>query len=284
MSRPVSSRSAQDLPHAFGGELGTRLAGRRPIVFVDFDGTLSPIVAHAADAVLPPPTKVALEALAARTPVGVVSGRGMDDVAERVGLAGLCYAGSHGFEIMGPEGNRFEVEAAVAAIGALDAAERDLAPLVARGAVDQDAIEPKRFSVAIHLRNVDQATHETLHREIEAIAHAHGLRATTGRQVIDLQPDIDWHKGRAVDRILAEFGWADRDDVAPIFVGDDLTDEHGFEAIEQRGIPIIVRSAERADRPTAAHLAVDGTEEAAELLIRLSAFTPEPDGANPWLS
>ena len=76
-------------------------AGRPLTLLFDYDGTLSPIAAHPALAVLPPATREALAGLAAlpRVTVGVVSGRSLDSVRGLVGLPGLWYAGSGGMHI-----------------------------------------------------------------------------------------------------------------------------------------------------------------------------------------
>ncbi|HEY9421471.1 MAG TPA: trehalose-phosphatase, partial [Thermoanaerobaculia bacterium] len=83
-------------------EIETHLRGRRPALFLDYDGTLSPIAPRPEMATLPEPTREVLRRLAGEVPVVIVSGRGREDVAALVGLDGLAYAGSHGFDIAGP--------------------------------------------------------------------------------------------------------------------------------------------------------------------------------------
>ncbi len=83
-------------------EIAARLDGRRPALFLDYDGTLSPIAPRPELAILPEETRDLLRRLAARFPVVILSGRGREDVAALVGLDGLAYAGSHGFDIAGP--------------------------------------------------------------------------------------------------------------------------------------------------------------------------------------
>src|SRR6266446_1303616 len=80
--------------------------GRRLAVFLDYDGTLTPIVSHPAHAVLSDSTRQAVRTLAARMPIAILSGRDLDDVRRRVDIAGIVYAGSHGFDIAGPHGLR----------------------------------------------------------------------------------------------------------------------------------------------------------------------------------
>src|SRR5205823_14177431 len=76
----------------------------RVAVFLDYDGTLTPIVCHPEDAWLPESMRDVLRELGAQAPIAILSGRDLDDVRRRVDLDGIVYAGSHGFDIAGPGG------------------------------------------------------------------------------------------------------------------------------------------------------------------------------------
>src|ERR1700722_14747839 len=78
-------------------------ASGRVLLFLDFDGTLSPIVEAPDQAVMPAETRTLLQRLSHTSwcSVIIVSGRALADVRERVGLANLTYAGNHGLEICG---------------------------------------------------------------------------------------------------------------------------------------------------------------------------------------
>jgi alpha,alpha-trehalase len=78
--------------------------GRRLAVFLDYDGTLTPIVDRPELAVLDPAMQRTLEDVARRWPTFVVSGRALDDIRRLVGIDALWYAGSHGFDIASPRG------------------------------------------------------------------------------------------------------------------------------------------------------------------------------------
>ena len=86
--------------------------GKRPS-FLDYDGTLTPIVSHPEDAWLSDSMRQTLRSLAARVPVAILSGRDLDDVRGRVLVDGIVYAGSHGFDIAGAGGLRRELGAAL---------------------------------------------------------------------------------------------------------------------------------------------------------------------------
>jgi len=106
----VGSSSIADLPNALhGDELARRIGDARPAVFLDYDGTLTPIVDRPQDAVISERMREAVSGLAARCTVCVVSGRDRQVVQKLMGVHDLVVAGSHGFDIAGPRGLRKQV-------------------------------------------------------------------------------------------------------------------------------------------------------------------------------
>ena len=210
--------------------------GKRLAVFLDYDGTLTPIVSHPEDAWLSESMRQTLQSLAARVPVAILSGRDLDDVRGRVLVDGIVYAGSHGFDIAGAGGLRRELGAAYLPV--LDAAETEL-----REALDEipDAqLERKHFSVAAHYRNVNENDAFRVALAVDAVAARHReLRKMDGKKVYELLPDIDWNKGKAVLWLLETLDLA-RGKVLPIYIGDDRTDEDAFWTLKSRGIGILV--------------------------------------------
>src|SRR6266700_6833804 len=98
------ARQIGDLPHALGeGEaLARRFDDKQPAVFLDYDGTLTPIRDRPEDAVISDSMREAVRRLAERVPVGVVSGRDRRVVQELMGLDNLIGAGSHGLDSWRP--------------------------------------------------------------------------------------------------------------------------------------------------------------------------------------
>ena len=210
--------------------------GKRPAVFLDYDGTLTPIVSHPEDAWLSDSMRQTLRSLAARVPVAILSGRDLDDVRGRVHVDGIVYAGSHGFDIAGAGGLRRELGAAYLAV--LDAAESELREALAE--IPGAQLERKHFSVAAHYRNVNENDAFRVALAVDAVAARHReLRRMDGKKVYELLPDIDWNKGKAVLWLLETLG-LERRNVLPIYIGDDRTDEDAFRAIEKRGVAILV--------------------------------------------
>jgi alpha,alpha-trehalase len=246
------------VPAALADEAGlaARLAGRRPAVFLDYDGVLSPIVENPADAVLGDGMRAALRRLAARVPCAIVSGRDLDDVLGLVGEDALYYAGSHGFDLAGPAGWRETVEKGRAFLPALAAAAEALEAALAP--VPGARVERKRFSLAVHDRQVAAGDEGRVEAAVRAaIEDAPRLKASRGKKVWDVKPRVEWNKGYAVLALLEELR-LDRADVLPIYLGDDTTDEDAFRALAGRGLGLVVRDGSE-DRRTAADAALEGT-------------------------
>jgi alpha,alpha-trehalase len=130
-----------DAMHVYG-QVKELVATRRPVVFLDFDGTLSDIVEDPDSATLVDGADEALRLLAAQCPVAVISGRDLADVYERVKVDGVWYAGGHGFELIAPDGARHENAAA----GIIDTLARAALRLKEKlGEISGIAVERKRF-------------------------------------------------------------------------------------------------------------------------------------------
>jgi trehalose-phosphatase len=239
---------------------------QRLVVFLDYDGTLTPIVAHPEDAILHHQMREIVRRLASVCPVAIISGRDLADVRKLVGLDEIIYAGSHGFDIIGPDGLRKENAEAQKCLPSLDEAEANLRAKVA--AITGVQIERKKYSIAVHFRNVDPGSVSDVGPVVDSVAAQHpNLRKGFGKKVFELQPDIPWHKGCAVLWLLQALD-LDAPDVLPVYVGDDLTDEDAFDALRERGVGIVVRDE---PRPTAARYALQNTAEVGTFLSLLIA-------------
>jgi alpha,alpha-trehalase len=252
-------------------EIEARLTGRQPTVFLDYDGTLTPIVARPDLALLSDDMRKVLNGLAARCSVGIVSGRDLADVRALVGLDGIVYAGSHGFDIVGPDGLSVRHDQAAAFTAAVERATEQLHPAMA--AIGGTLVEPKRFAVAVHYRQVadgDVADVETaVDRILETVPELH---KTHGKKVFELRPRFDWDKGKAVLWLMSALGQTDADTL-PYSLGDDVTDEDAFRALGDRGITIFVGRPEK----TAANYLLDDTDQVGAFLARLTRVLDDAD-------
>lgn len=275
------NKSIRGLPFALSRRqaLTRRLAGKRIAVFLDYDGTLTRIVDKPEMAVLAPSMRAIVKALADRFPVAIVSGRDRQDVHRLVGLDSLIYAGSHGLDIAGPvAGVAYDGcgEYREMLVEAGDRLRRQLT--IVGGAL----VECKRCSVAVHYRLVPEPERPGIMAAVDAVlAEQTELRATAGNMVIEIQPKVNWNKGKAVSWILRALN-LETADVVPIFIGDDATDEDAFAAIDGRGIGVVVTGpAENhggGGRATAAGYRIDGPEEVGVFLRFLAEMNGSESG------
>jgi trehalose-phosphatase len=261
--REIVVKILDRLPSLWDDEraLRERIDGKRIVVFLDYDGTLTPIVEDHTKADLGENMRAAVADLAGVVTVGIVSGRDLDDLRNRVRLDGVFLAGSHGFDIAGPKGWHETLQKGKGFLADLDDAEKALCELLEP--IEGAAVERKKFSIAVHYRRVRDGD---VGKVEEAVDQVHGehprLRTGHGKKVLRLQPAIEWDKGRAVEWLLERLE-LDREDVVPIYVGDDVTDEDAFRRLAGRGICIAVRDDARR---TAADLALADPDDVRRFL------------------
>ena len=233
-------------------EIRLRIKNRKAAMFLDYDGTLTPIVDDPECAFLSDSMRQSLVELADLLPVFILSGRDLPDVQRLVGLRNIYYAGSHGFDIAGPEGMKFAHEKGTAFLPTLDIAERELKENL--DPTEGAWVERKKFSIAVHYRKVAESKIKSVKEAAENVVGLHqDLRLSGGKKIFELQPKIDWNKGKALLWLLGELD-LDKENVLPFYIGDDVTDEDGFRALKDRGIGVVVMDH---PRPTEALYRLD---------------------------
>ncbi|HSJ83572.1 MAG TPA: trehalose-phosphatase [Acidimicrobiia bacterium] len=261
---PALETYVDSLPSAINADLEAELGDRPPAVFLDYDGTLSAIAPTPEGAVLAEASRDVLERLARRCTVSIVSGRDRADVKGMVGLDGLYYAGSHGFDISGPDG--FSEQRGSEYRASLDAAADELEAAIA--SLEGVWVERKLAAVAVHFRQGGPGSEAAVDEAARAAAERHpDLRVAGGKKIVELRPNVDWDKGKAVLWLLEvlELG----EDVIPVYVGDDETDEDAFRALADRGIGVVVGEEHR---PTRARYALADPDEVRDFLSRLAGI------------
>lgn len=208
-----------------------------PVFFLDYDGTLTPIVDRPELAVMSEGMRDVVGRLSKRFKVAIVSGRTREDVQMLVGIKGLIYAGSHGFDISGPGISMIEPRAKET-IPLISEISRRLSQQL--GSITGILIEEKRFSVAVHYRLVEEEHLPGIKDCVEKIVTGNRpLRLMSGKKVFEILPAIDWDKGKAVRWIIRALGtsWPE---VSVVYIGDDTTDEDAFRVVRTRGAGVLV--------------------------------------------
>lgn len=258
--------------------LRARLAAGPPhrlLLFLDYDGTLTPIVRRPDSARLTSSVRRLLRLLVRSMPVVVVSGRALADLQRRVRVPGVRYVACHGLlykepgadvRWLGRRVSRKEVRRWVRAL--------EMAAMETPGAL----IEDKGLSAALHDRTVSRTGRGRLRRRaLRALAPWVQRGAVTlvrGKRVLEVRPAGPWNKGTAVARLLRE-GWARRR--LPVYFGDDRTDFDAFAALRGRGLSVRVGGRRHAAGEDAW---VPGTG-AVESVLRWLAKQVEAGGQPP---
>jgi trehalose 6-phosphate phosphatase len=198
-------------------------------VLLDIDGTLAPIVRHAADAHVPEATRSLLIEIAKRYRlVGCVSGRRATTARQIVAIGTLAYVGNHGGELLRPGATRPEVDPELAdwatrvrafAARALSGADQRLR---IRG-------EDKDVIAAFHWRGApDEDAAERAVREIAQRAQADGFAVHWGRKVLEVRPPVVLDKSIGITLLLRQAPV-----IAAMYVGDDTTDLDAFRGLHE---------------------------------------------------
>ncbi|XP_027337181.1 probable trehalose-phosphate phosphatase C [Abrus precatorius] len=257
--------------------------GKRIVVFLDYDGTLSPIVNDPDRAFMSDEMRAAVHEVATYFPTAIISGRSRDKVKDFVKLNNLYYAGSHGMDIMAPsmpvrssEGKHCDIarntngtevpfQPAKKFLPAIREILRRLENEVKeiKGAM----VEDNGFCISVHFRQVKEKDYYVLEEKVKSVLEQNPqFCLTEGKKVMEIRPSIEWNKGNAVEYFLDTLGLSSCSDILPVYIGDDRTDEDAFKVIQSRGqgYPIIVSSIPRETN------ALYSLRDPSEVLIFLS--------------
>lgn len=260
-----STSSSQPNALAQWSSISSSLAGKSLVIFLDYDGTLTPIVSEPSKAIISPEQRARVARLAAKFPVAIVTGRKMATIKQFVlgadgqsaqGLGSLYFAGSHGFDISCPSSSKGQSDKRVA---------EDYLPLLQDfyrrcssecASIAGALVEDSTFSISVHYRNCSEQDAQ----RVDAIVtknlapFAEKLVRHAGKMVYEIRPKIDWNKGKAVEYLMqlilgsaattASAAGASSSSTAaapstassssssrsfvPVYLGDDTTDEDAF--------------------------------------------------------
>jgi trehalose-phosphatase len=239
------------------------------MLFLDFDGTLTPIVATPQQAILSKETKDVLDKLSrnSRYKIAIISGRALKNIKEKVGLKNIIYVGNHGAEIEGPK-IKFASPISPRCRAILEHIKTDLEEKLSsiKGAI----LEDKGLSLSVHFRLVDKSQIP----QVKAIVHECAIlylvrskiKIKTGKMVLEIRLPLEWDKGKVVLWLLArqKFATSERPFV-PIYIGDDKTDEDAFKVLKNKGLTIFVGKP----KPSYAQYYLKNTREVTQFLKRI---------------
>ncbi|KAL5719001.1 trehalose-phosphatase [Ranunculus cassubicifolius] len=263
--------------------------GKRIVVFLDYDGTLSPIVEDPNLAFMSDTMRSAVREVARYIPTAIISGRSREKVYEFVHLTSVYYAGSHGMDIMGPVRplttsdvqNQTRLVDQQGNQGVLFQPAKEFLPVIQEiltvleektKNIPGVLIENNRFCISVHFRRVHEEDYVRLEEQVKSILKEYpNFHSTRGRKVIEIRPSIKWDKGHAVEYLLETFGFGNNSNVIPLYIGDDRTDEDAFRVLrnKKQSYPIIVSSV---PKETKALFSLRDPSEVMCFLMRLARW------------
>ncbi|OEL37787.1 putative trehalose-phosphate phosphatase 7 [Dichanthelium oligosanthes] len=251
--------------------------GKRIVMFLDYDGTLSPIVDDPDAAFMSETMRMAVRSVAKHFPTAIVSGRCRNKVFGFVKLAELYYAGSHGMDIKGPA-KASSRHAKAKAKGVLFQPASEFLPMIEEvherlvettRCIPGAKVENNKFCVSVHFRCVDEKMWGELSEAVKGVLREYPkLRLTQGRMVFEVRPTIKWDKGKALEFLLESLGFADCTNVLPVYIGDDRTDEDAFKVLRRRGQGVGILVSKHPKETTASY-SLQEPAEVMEFLLRL---------------
>lgn len=214
---------------------------QRWALFLDVDGCLLDFVDDPAAVVVSPELHDVLHALHRRLDgaLALVSGRGVDDLDRLFSMPPWPLAGLHGYDLRHDDGRRREIT-----VNPVDQARMRTAVQALAARLDGVQLEDKQHAMALHCRR-DPERLPALREAAEAVAaDLPGYELQPGNLVVEFKP-AGMDKGRVVDELMQRPPFAGR---TPVYLGDDLTDEHAFAAVNRAGgISVRVGAREPSD-------------------------------------
>ena len=250
-------------------KINGKLKNKFVVIFIDFDGTLSPIVKEHEKAFLPEETKKILHILSksSRCAIIVISGRDLKNVKKKVGIKGITYAGNHGFQIEGPK-VKLNKSVSQKYKNILRKIKNDLTMRISgiKGAF----IEDKGLSLSLHYRMVNEKKVPLVKKSFYEATNYYltdgDIEIKRGKKLLEVRPTVDWNKGSSALWLLSARKFISKDDkILPIYIGDDTTDEDAFRMLRGKGITIFVG---KSNRKSYAKYYLKNTDEVRRFLVK----------------
>jgi len=225
-------------------KLKNRISDKSILLFLDYDGTLTPIAETPEKAVISREAKDLLNKLSKKShcSVAIISGRSLSDIKTIVGIEDIIYAGNHGLEIEGPK-IKFESQVSLRLKSIIRHIYEDAVNKFSK--IKGVLIEDKGLTVGVHYRLVDEKDIQGFLSIFNEITDPYIVRdkikINSGKKVYEIKPPVKWDKGKVVLWLLARQQFISGEkNVFPIYIGDDITDEDAFRALKRKGLTVFV--------------------------------------------
>ncbi|MBI3317282.1 MAG: trehalose-phosphatase [Candidatus Omnitrophica bacterium] len=251
-------------------EVRPDLRDRDILLFLDYDGTLTPIKERPEMAKLHSEVRNILRALARQEDVqiAIISGRSLSNLEKLIRIPGLTYVGNHGLELHGPKIRHVHPSAQESKLLLHKIAMR---LKKAFGPLPGIIVENKIFTLSVHYRQLDpnkiDFAKRLLFKEIGHLLGKSQIVFKEGKMVWELRPAVEWDKGKTVLWLFARVLTRARGRVWPVYVGDDLTDEDAFRVLKGKGLAVKVTQDSR--EATEAPYYLESAGEVLEFLKRI---------------
>lgn len=225
-------------------ELKKEIVDKHILLLLDYDGTIVPIARRPEQALIPPRSKKLLQQLSKNRncEVMIVSGRTIADVKRMAGLRNIIYSGNHGLEVEGP---KIKFKSFIPA-----RYKKILKKIKSQLQEDLSSIpgawvEDKGATLSVHYRLVPSKkipAVKTIFQENTIVDRLRkDIKTKSGKMVLEIKPPVAWDKGKIVLWLLARQAFLSEDQkLLPVYVGDDVTDEDAFRALQNKGLTICV--------------------------------------------
>ena len=224
-------------------ELKEDLINRHIYIFMDYDGTLTPIVKYPDRAVISEDMRNLLRDLSnkPRCNIGIITGRALKDIKRKIGLEGVIYAGNHGLEIEGPK-IKFESRVSPRTVSIIRNLKEELTEKLSK--IKGIFVEDKNVTLSVHYRSATRTGYLSAKKIIKEVIQPFLARkkieVSYGKKVIEIKPQVKWNKGRAVKWLLAKEAIVGGQPIMPVYLGDDATDEDAFGILKNKGLTIYI--------------------------------------------
>ncbi len=243
------------------------LKGRKIFLFLDYDGTLAPIVNTPAKATMSRKMKGLLKKIAQTPGITsvIISGRSLPDLKNRIKVPRLIYVGNHGLEM-----DRYGVYVNFTHDDHYEVTIKHIESELRHSLRDIKGVilENKKIALAMHYRLVAPGQVKTVKKIFTTVAkpliRENKLRFRSGKKVLELIPAVAWGKGKFVKWLL-NTEYTDNIETAVLYFGDDLTDEESFKALGTKAYTVFIGSPGKS----AARYFLRNPQEVAVVLAKL---------------